>query len=134
VDFLPLKVNRSSLGFEAFVFWNYLSVTKTDLTADAHFLGPYLNLLYQYTLSPRAFLGVRLGFGLMSVLAFSYKINGIEQDPFSTWMLSLDGGISLKWLFHPNGFAELGFDYTNAFSVDGPQGFLLPFIGIGWKY
>jgi hypothetical protein len=28
----------------------------------------------------------------------------------------------------------LGFTCLNLFSVDGSQVFLLPFIGIGWKY
>jgi hypothetical protein len=132
-DFLPVKRDWGSLGVEALVFWNYLSVTKTGLTASTYFWGSHLNLLYQYGLSSRMILGLRLGGGLASAAAFSYKINSVAQDPFSTSMFSLGGGISLKWLFHPNIFAELGFDYVNAFSVDGSQGFLLPFIGAGWR-
>jgi hypothetical protein len=134
VDVLPFRWDRASLGFEAFVFWNYLSVSKTGLEASTHFWGSNLNLLYQYNLFSRIILGLRLGAGQASATAFSYKINGTAQDPFSTSIFSLDGGISLKWLFHPNVFAELGLDYVNAFSVDGSQGFLLPFAGAGWKY
>jgi hypothetical protein len=92
-----------------------------------------VNLLYQYNLSSRLILGARLGGGQVSVVDLSYAANDTTQDPISTWMPALDGGVSLKWLFHPRFFAELGLDYVNAFSVDGPQGFLLPFIGVGWK-
>jgi hypothetical protein len=133
-DFLPLTGKWGALGLETFVFWNYFSVTKTDLRATAHLLDFQLNLLYQYTLSPHLVLGLRLGGGQALVLALSYDIDDIEQDPVSTWIPSLDGGLSLKWIFHPHGFAELGLDYVNLFAADGSQGFLLPFIGAGWKY
>jgi hypothetical protein len=133
-DFLPLRRPWGDLGMGAFVSWNYLSATQTGLDASARILNTHLNLLYQYTLSPRLVLTVRLGGGQTSVMDLSYDLNGIVQDPFSTWMFSLAGGVSLKWLFHPHGFAELGLDYANLFAVDGPQGLLLPFIGAGWKY
>jgi hypothetical protein len=121
-------------GYRSFFFWNYLSVTKAELKAAACLLNSQVNLLYQYTLSPQFILGLRLGGGQTSVLDLSYDFGGAARDSVSTWMFSLDGGISLKWLFHSHGFAELGLDYVNLFAVDGPQGLLLPFIGIGWKH
>jgi hypothetical protein len=133
-DFLPVTGNWGSLGPEALVFWNYLSVTKTGLTATAHLFDFQLNLLYQYTLLPYLALGLRLGGGQALVLALSYDIDDIEQGSISTWIPSLAGGLFLKWIFHPHGFAELGLDYVNLFAADGSQGFLLPFIGAGWKY
>jgi hypothetical protein len=133
-DFLPLKGDWGSLGLEALVSWNYLSVKKTGLTASAQLFLSHLNLLYQYTLSPQLALGIRLGGGQTSVIDLSYNLNEVRQDPVSTWMLSMDGGISLKWSFHPHGFAELGLDYVNLFSTSGLQGLLFPFVGVGWKY
>ncbi|MDR2767145.1 MAG: hypothetical protein LBB82_02335 [Treponema sp.] len=132
--FLPLKRNWGSLGAEASVFWNHLSVTKTDLTASVHLFDFQVNLLYQYTLSPYLAFAARLGGGPVLIHALSYNIGGSSQAPISTWVISMDGGLSLKWLFHPHGFAELGISYVNLFSVEGPQGFLLPFIGAGWTY
>jgi hypothetical protein len=134
VDFLPLKRDWGSLGLTASVVWNYLSATKADLSADVHLLNSHLSLRYRYTLSPRLVLDVHLGGGQVSVLGLSYNFTDAAQDPVSTWVLSLGGGVSLKWLFHPHGFAGLGLDYMNLFAVDGPQGLLLPFIGVGWKY
>jgi hypothetical protein len=133
-DFLPLKGNWGSLGLEALASWNYLSVTKTGLTASVNFFLSHLNLLYQYTLSPQLALDIRLGGGQTTVLDLSYNLHGVRQDPVSTWMLSMDGGVSLKWIFHPHAFAELGLDYVNLFSASGPQGLLFPFAGAGWKY
>jgi hypothetical protein len=133
-DFLPLKKDWGDLGVEAVLGWNYFSVTKTDLSAGAYFLSSMLNLLYQYPLSSQLILGVSFGGGQVSVVDLSYTVNGDIRSPVSTWMFALDGGISLKWLFHPHGFAELGLDYVNVFSVNGPQGFLFPFAGAGWKY
>jgi hypothetical protein len=133
-DFLPLKRDWGDLGVEAVLGWNYFSVTKTDLSASAHLVNLQLNLLYHYTLSPHLVLGARLGGGQVSVRDLSYTVSSAAQDPVSTWMLALDGGLSLKWLFQPHWFAELGLDYVGLFSVDGPQGFLFPFIGAGWKY
>jgi hypothetical protein len=133
-DFLPLKRNWGSLGLEALASWNYLSVTKTGLTGSGNFFLSHLNLLYQYTLFPQLVLGIRLGGGQTTVIDLSHKLDGVQQDPVSTWMLSMDGGVSLKWIFHPQGFAELGLDYVNLFSASGPQGLLFPFVGVGWKY
>jgi hypothetical protein len=131
--FLPLAGNWGALGAETGVSWNYLSVTKTGLSAAAHFFDFRVNLLYQYALSPQLALGLRLGGGADLALSLSYTVSDYGQDPISTWIPSMDGGLSLKWLFHPRFFSELGLDYVNLFSVDGPQGFLFPFIGIGWK-
>jgi hypothetical protein len=132
-EFLPVKGDWGSLGAGAFIFWNYLAVTKTDPKAGVQLFDFQLNLLYRYALSPRLVLGLDLG-GPVLVHALSYDIGGAGQEPLSTWILSLDGGASLRWLFNPRGFAELGFSYVNLFSVGGPQGFLLPFIGAGWKF
>jgi hypothetical protein len=134
IDFLPLKRDWGDLGLAAFVLWNYLSETNANLSAGAHLVNTHLSLLYRYTLSPRLALDVHLGGGQVSVLDLSYNLQGAAHDPVSTWILSLGGGVSLKWLFHPHGFAGLGLDYMNLFSVDGPQGLLLPFIGVGWNY
>jgi hypothetical protein len=133
-DFLPLKGNWGSLGLEALVSWNYLSITKTALTASGNFFLFHLNLLYQYTLFPQLVLGLRLGGGQTTVMDLSHNFNGVRPDSVSTWILSMDGGISLKWIFHPHAFAELGLDYVNLFSASGPQGILFPFAGAGWKY
>ncbi|MDR1239655.1 MAG: hypothetical protein LBK27_06050 [Treponema sp.] len=131
--FLPLAGNWGSLGAETGVSWNYLSVTKTGLSASAHFFDVRLNLLYQYTLSPHLALGFRLGGGGTLTPGLSYTIRGYKQAPISTWIPSMNGGLSLQWIFYPRFFAELGLDYVNLFSVDGSQGLLFPFIGFGWK-
>ncbi|MDR0388697.1 MAG: hypothetical protein LBH73_01345 [Spirochaetaceae bacterium] len=133
-EFFPKNKSRGSLGAGVTVQGNYFPQTKTDMAAKTRLLNSQVNLLYQYTLVPQLVLGLRLGAGQGLVLDLSYKHNGIEQEPVSTWMISLDGGASLKWIFHPHFFAELGISYTNLFSVDGPQGFLFPFVGAGWKY
>jgi hypothetical protein len=134
IDFLPLKRDWGSLGLGAFASWNYLRTAETDPWASAHLFDFRLDLVYQHTLSPHLALGLRLGGGQALVLALSYRLNGVRQDPLSTWIPSLGGGGGLKWLFHPHGFAELGLDYVNLFSADGPQGFLFPHTGIGWKF
>jgi hypothetical protein len=133
-DFLPLKRDWGDLGMEAVLGWNYFSVTKTDLSASAHLVNFQLNLLYHYTLSSYLVLGARLGGSRVSVIDLSYTVKSAGPDPVSTWMFAVNGGISLKWLFHPQGFAELGLDYVHLFSTDGPQGLLFPFVGAGWKY
>jgi hypothetical protein len=133
-DFLPHKGDWGSLGVETFLSWNYLAVAKTNLRARGHLFDFRLNLLYQYTLSPRLVLGLSLGGGPVLVHELSYHISGAGQDSISTWIPSMGGGVSLKWLFHPHVFAGLGLDYVNLFSVDGPQGFLFPRISVGWKY
>jgi hypothetical protein len=127
-DFLPVKKDWGAFGVETFVSWNYLSAAAPE--ASAHLLNFQLNLLYQYPLLPRLTLALRLGGGQALVL----DLCRAGEPSVSTWIPSLDGGLSLKWIFQTHGFAELGFTCLNLFSVDGSQVFLLPFIGIGWKY
>jgi hypothetical protein len=133
-DYLPLAGPWGSVGAEAFASWNYFSAEKTELSATAHFLDFRLGLIYQYNLSPRMILGLRLGGGATLSPGLSYTIKGFDQSPISTWIPSAGGGLSLKWRFHPRFFAALGLEYRYLFSVDGPTGFLSPFIGVGWKY
>jgi hypothetical protein len=134
ISFLSQNKNWGSLGVEALAVWDSFSVTKPDLAAAARLFNSHLNLLYQYSVSPPFALCARAGIGQTSVLALSYDAVGTKKNPVSTWMLSACGGLSLKWIFVPHAFAELGLDYMNLFSVDGNEGILFPHIGIGWKY
>jgi hypothetical protein len=126
-DFLYIKEDRGAVGVETFVSWN--SFSAADPEASSRLLNLQLNLLCQYPMLPWLAFAFRMGGGQTLL-----DLVRAGEPSVSTWIPSLDGGLSLKWIFHDHGFAELGLTYLQLFFVDDPQIFLLPFIGVGWKY
>jgi hypothetical protein len=130
----PFKKPWGNLGLEAASHWTML---KTDFEGDeqtAHLGAVHVNGIYQKWLPNQAMaLTLRLGGGISVV--YGIKENAQSSASILTWMPSVSGGLSFKWLVYKFLYIETGAEYIHIFSADDSSpGYILPVIGAGLSF
>ncbi|MDR0450115.1 MAG: hypothetical protein LBH26_02505 [Treponema sp.] len=135
-DLMPFSRPWGDLGLELACSWNMLTAGAMEV----HLGGLHLNGIYQRQIfGERAALVARLGAG-------ADILNGTNYDKAASifnWILSVSGGVSLRWFLPSPGnspgtaagtfYLEAGMEYTQLFAVDSPAAYIKPGLGAGWK-
>ncbi|MDR3342209.1 MAG: hypothetical protein LBT14_05365 [Treponema sp.] len=134
---IPFKGLRRAFGFELVPSWNYLASQQDDFTVHAHLLGFNGNGVFQQWFFNRVLaLNIRAGGGVSLVYDFYFEFDQQRvSEPVSTWIFSVNGGVSLQWFIRKPFFAELGVEFVYIFSVDEPPpAYIRPAVGVGWRF
>jgi hypothetical protein len=135
---IPLQRPWGDLGLELSPSWNLLSSGGFRVHMGALGLrGVYHRRFLNDALALVARLGVGANF------FYGTREKEASQEPLSTWIWSISGGLSFRWYLpsaNPSrwkterNFLETGVEYTHMFSADSPQpGYLRPSFGFGWR-
>jgi hypothetical protein len=136
VSYIPFKRTWGYLGPELSASWGYLDTEKNNANIKGHLWSVHANALYKKLLPNRIMsFNARAGLGISSFSGLIFTFGGIESDPISTWMISLDTGLSFRWYVRKPFYLDLGTDYIHILSRDSPQpGFLTVSLEAGWQF
>ena len=135
-DYFFHRMEEGRLGASIRLIGGRMVSSEKDngMRASLWIAGALANALYEYKLTRDMVLHMRAGGGA-AALNVSYDFSkGTAPGSHSTWMPALNAGISWEWLLHRHAYVEAGLDYLFLFSKDVSRpGFLLPFVGVGWR-
>jgi hypothetical protein len=133
--FLPIMEGRSYLGLELEASWNQLRIKRAGYDVQGAMIGGAVSGIYQWWFLKEAALNIRAGGGAYLFLdSHNTGPDGTEQQ-LSFFIPAIITGFSLQWTINNSFFVEGGVDFTYPFNVDSPsQGYLRPFLGVGYSF
>jgi hypothetical protein len=136
VSYIPFKWTWGYLGPELSASWSYLDAEKNNADIRGHLWSVHANGLYKKLLPNRIMsFNARAGLGISSFSALDFTFGGLKSDTISTWMISLDTGLSFRWYVRKPFYLDLGTDYVHILSRDSPQsGLLTVSLEAGWQF